>query len=81
MEFYSFYGDTVTILDESTALNAIVNLYNPDCGLVTYDTDSGGGTNAKITHAMDRTGIYTATPWGEFSGSTGDYSLSAEASF
>jgi hypothetical protein len=81
VEFYSFYGDTVTLLDQSTQINAIVNLYDPTCGLVVYDTDSGGGTDAKIVSAIDRTGIYTATPWAEFSNSTGSYTLSGEATW
>ncbi|MCB9764545.1 MAG: pre-peptidase C-terminal domain-containing protein [Alphaproteobacteria bacterium] len=81
IEFYSFYGDTVTARHESTDFNPILNLYGPDCGLVTYDTDSGGGTTALISRRMERTGVYTLTPWGEYSYSQGDYRVEASATW
>lgn len=81
IEYYSFYGDTVQVDHSSASFDAILSLYDPDCTLVTYDEDSGAGTDAQVIHSTERTGIYTLTPWAEYSGSTGGYTLSAEASW
>jgi hypothetical protein len=82
VEYYAFYGDDIVIDHLSSAFDPIVNLYDPDCALVTYNEDSGAdGTDARITTTTDRTGIYTITPWAEFSRSTGNYTLEIEASW
>lgn len=81
IEFRAFYGDTVTLDHVAVSFNAVLNLYDPLCNLLTYDTNSGEGNNARITHKVERTGNYTATPWAESSWSTGNYTLTGSATF
>lgn len=81
IEYYSFYGDTVISDHVSGAFDPILNLYSPDCMLVTYDEDGLDGYNAQIVHTNERTGIYTLTPWAEWSGQTGSYIVTSSASW
>jgi hypothetical protein len=81
VELFAFYGDTLDTTHSSTAFDAILNLYSPTCGLVTYAQDGGGGTNARITQPIDQTGIYTYTAWAEYSWSTGNYNVTAAATW
>lgn len=80
-EFYAFYGDTVVTTESSTALDPVLSLFDPTCYIVTYDTDSGGGTTALIQTTLERTGIYTAVPWATYSYSTGNYTVNVSATF
>ena len=79
IEYFAFYGDAITATHRSSDFNAILNLYDPDCLLVGYDTNSGGGTDAMLSVDTERTGIYTLTPWAEYSWSTGNYQLDVSA--
>jgi hypothetical protein len=80
-ELYSFYGDSLDLTEASDAFDPVMSLFDPTCSLVTYDTDSGGGTTARIQSDITRTGIYTVVPWGTWSYSTGAYTVTAAASF
>lgn len=81
VEVFVFYGDTVTATHTSSVFDPVLNLYDPGCKLVTYDTDSGDGNAARIRQPVGRTGVYTFTPWATTSWSTGGYTLEIEASF
>jgi hypothetical protein len=58
-----------------------MSFFYPDCGIVTYDTDSGGGTTARIQTDIERSGIYTIAAWATYGYSTGNYTVTARASF
>ena len=78
IEFQALYGDIIWIDHNSAAYDPALNLYDYQCNLVTYDTNSGTGNGARINHQIERTGVYTVTPWGEGSWSLGSYMLNAK---
>jgi hypothetical protein len=81
IEFYAFYGDQLELNETSAAFDPILSLFDPDCALETYDEDGGDGNAARVITTIERTGIYTAAPWAEYSGSTGAYSVTIDATF
>jgi len=83
VEYLAFYGDTVVSTDESTAHDAAMALFDPDCQLVTYNDDSpeGGTTNARVDHEVERTGIYTLTPFTKYQYQTGLYTVTSTATW
>lgn len=83
VEFYSFFGDTVVATMSSTDLNAAMSSYSPTCQLVQYNDDdpAGGTTDARLDLLIERTGIYTLTPFSAFQNGTGQYTATATATW
>ena len=86
IEFYSLYGDEVTLVHESTAYTPTLSFFffDPEtgsCGIETYDANDDVDSVASTTATINRTGIYAAIPWARFSGSTGPYTVTGTTSF
>jgi len=73
-------GQSVTITQSSTAVDAYLELFNFFTGtLVAFDDDGGGGSDALLTYTSTVTDIYVVGAKTFSTGETGPYTLSVSA--
>ena len=46
-------------MNGASGYDTLLDLYGPDCQLVTSDDDGGSGLSARLTTTLPETGIYT----------------------
>lgn len=81
-EYYSFYGDEVTIGMTSHDFDPTLGLYSPTGSFITLNKNADGiSGDAEIVYNTERTGIFCVVAWAEYLGQYGDYTVSVEASW
>lgn len=77
--FQGTVGQQVTITLRSTSFDAYLVLLDPEPELAAEDDDSGGGSDARITHTLTQTGVWTIAV-NSYEPAYGSYTLSVSCS-